>query len=298
MSDKKTGIAYLYLIITFCAWGSLYVANKFVLGKIPVFTVTLLRFIVGGTVLFFILKNRKIKRIQSQDYKYIFSIGFLGYFLSMIAQSLGTKWTNASFASLINSMNPITITLFAAILANEKLTLRKVIYLILALIGVYIIIGDINGNRQVLGILASVTSIILWSYVSVIMRIINQKYDYFQITVYGMFVGSVCTLPFGIYEFIKTPNIKFNWVVILSLIYMGLICTALAHVLWNKSLSMLEAGTCSLFYPLQPMVAALLGWLLLGESISINFIFGAILIVGVVVLSIIDKNNIVNLKSK
>ncbi|NLK36177.1 MAG: DMT family transporter, partial [Gracilibacteraceae bacterium] len=74
--------------------------------------------------------------------------------------------------------------------------------------------------------------------------------------------------------------------------YMGLVCTGLAHVLWNKSLSMLEAGTCSLFYPIQPMVAVLLGWLFLGESINLSFVFGAVLIIGGVVFSLLDINKV------
>lgn len=298
MADKKNKWAYLYLLITFCAWGSLYVVSKFVLGKVPTFTVSFLRYIIAGVILFFILKRRKPKKIESQDYKYVFLIGFLGYFLSMGVQFLGTKLSNASLASLVNSMNPITITIFAAIILKEKLTVKKIICIIVVLLGVYIIIGNVDGNGQLLGIFASVFSVVLWSFVSVMVRRITRKYDSFQITVYGILIGSAFTLPVSIYELMTTPNVQFDWIVILSVVYMGLICTALAHVLWNKSLSMLEAATCSLFYPVQPMVAVLLGWLFLGESISTNFIFGAILIVGGVVFSIIDKNKVYGLRSK
>ncbi len=105
---------------------------------------------------------------------------------------------------------------------------------------------------------------------------------------YGILIGAACTLPISVYELLTVPDIRFDWKVILSLAYMGLVCTALAHVLWNKSLSMIEAGTCSLFYPLQPMVAVLLGWLFLEEKININFIIGAIFIIGGVVISLVE----------
>ncbi|MEA4847513.1 MAG: EamA family transporter, partial [Clostridiaceae bacterium] len=244
--------------------------------------------IIAGAVLFFILKRRKPEKIEHQDYKYVFLIGFAGYFLSMGAQFLGTKLSNASLASLINSMNPITIMMFAAIILKERLTLMKGICTALALSGVFIIAGDVDGSGKLLGILASVFSIILWSLVSVIVRRITQKYDSFQITVYGILIGAACTLPISVYELLTVPDIRFDWKVILSLAYMGLVCTALAHVLWNKSLSMIEAGTCSLFYPLQPMVAVLLGWLFLEEKININFIIGAIFIIGGVVISLVE----------
>lgn len=295
MGDRK--IAYLYLIITFCAWGSLYVVSKFVLGKIPVVTVLCLRYFIAGITLFFINKNRKEKKIERQDLKYVFLIGFVGYFLSVGAQLLGIKLSNASIASLVNAMNPIAIMIFAAIILKEKLTVKKVICVILAVVGVYIIIGDIKGSGQVLGILFSIFSVILWSFVSVIIRRITQKYAASQITTYCMFIATACTVPFSISELIITSNVQFDWPVIISLLYMGVVCTALAYVFWNKSLSIVEAGECSLFYPVQPMVSVILGVIFLGEHININFIFGAILIIGGVLFSILGKKETISINN-
>jgi len=287
MTNKR--MAYLYLTITFCAWGSLYVVSKSVLGKIPVFTTSLMRYIIAAIALFIILKTRNTAKIERRDYKYVFLIGFIGYFLSTVAQLWGTKLSNASIASLINSMNPVTIMLFAIVILKEKITTRKVVCIILAIIGVYTIIGDVNGSGQVLGGLISILSVFLWSFVSVIVRQITQKYDPLQITTYGIIIALICTLPFSIYELIITPNIQYDWTIMPSFLYMGLICTALAYVCWNKSLSMIEAGTCSLFYPVQPMIAVLLGWLFLGESINTSFVFGTLLIIGGIIFSTVGK---------
>ncbi|MBP2651619.1 MAG: DMT(drug/metabolite transporter) superfamily permease [Firmicutes bacterium] len=281
--------AYLYLLITFFAWGSLYVVSKFVLGKLPVITISFLRYLIAGVILYLILRQRQVKKIDPQDYKYIFLIGFLGYFVAIGAQLLGTKLSNASLASLVNSMNPVVIMIFAVFLLKEKLTVKKITCGILAIVGVYIIVGGAGGDGQLLGVLVSIFSVILWSLVAVIVRQITQKYDAFQITTYGIIIAALCTFPFSLWELAVTPDVQFDTSVVLALLYIGVICTALSHVLWNKSLSLIEAGTCSLFYPLQPMVAVFLGWLLLGESISLNFVVGAILIIGGVLFSIIDK---------
>lgn len=64
MADKRVKMAYLYLLITFCAWGSLYVVSKFVLGKIPVFTVSFLRYIIAGTALYIILNKESQKKLN------------------------------------------------------------------------------------------------------------------------------------------------------------------------------------------------------------------------------------------
>lgn len=284
--SKKT--VYLYLFLIFSIWGSLYVVSKFVFGNVPTFTALLIRNATAAFALSIILKQRKNKKIKREDYKYILIIGFFGYFLSVGAQFLGTKLTNASFASLINSMNPITITLFASLILKEKVTPKTIISIIVLVIGVKILIGDINDNLYLSGIFLSLLSVTIWSLVTVLAKKVSKSYDPFQITVYGIMTATVFCIPVSIYEITTSPVIKFNFEVIAALLYMGLICTAMAHALWNKCMSIIDAGTCSLFYPIQPLVATLLGIIFLNEKIDKNFILGAVLIVGAVLFNVIS----------
>lgn len=284
--SKKT--VYLYLFLIFSIWGSLYVVSKFVFGNVPTFTALLIRNATAAFALSIILKQRKNKKIKREDYKYILIIGFFGYFLSVGAQFLGTKLTNASFASLINSMNPITITLFASLILKEKVTPKTIISIIVLVIGVKILIGDINDNLYLSGIFLSLFSVTIWSLVTVLAKKVSKSYDPFQITVYGIMTATVFCIPVSIYEITTSPVIKFNFEVIAALLYMGLICTAMAHALWNKCMSIIDAGTCSLFYPIQPLVATLLGIIFLNEKIDKNFILGAVLIVGAVLFNVIS----------
>jgi len=74
--------------------------------------------------------------------------------------------------------------------------------------------------------------------------------------------------------------------VILCLLYLGVISTAIAFVMWNKGLTMVSASASGLFFLLQPIVGTLLGWLLLNEGITFGFIIGTVLILGSVWVSI------------
>lgn len=51
----------------------------------------------------------------------------------------------------------------------------------------------------------------------------------------------------------------------------------------------MEAGICSLFYPVQPMVSVLLGALFLGEKMNASFFVGAVLIIGGVLVSVVAE---------
>lgn len=68
------------------------------------------------------------------------------------------------------------------------------------------------------------------------------------------------------------------------MLYIGIVTTGIANLLWNKSLTVMDASVCSMFYPLQPMFSALFSVILLGEKIIAELIVGGILIaVGVLV---------------
>lgn len=289
MQNSKTGMAYVYLLLTFSLWGSLYVVSKFVLGMLPVFMVSFVRYLIAVIVLFIIIHVKKLGKIEKEDYKYILLIGFGGYFLSLGAQLIGTKLAGASMASLVNSMNPVFIALAASVILKEKFTVKKAIGIFLSLVGVYIILGG-NAEGQTEGIVISLGSVVLWSIVSVYVRKISQKYPPILITAYGMLVAVICNIPVVAGEIISGQEVSVDGKALLALLYMGIFCTGIAHLLWNQSLSMVEAGTCSAFYPIQPLVSVILGILFLHENITTSFVIGCVIIIIGVLVCILNIN--------
>jgi drug/metabolite transporter (DMT)-like permease len=74
--------------------------------------------------------------------------------------------------------------------------------------------------------------------------------------------------------------------VIGGILFLGIICTALAMYLWNTAFARLDAGVASLTFFAQPVVGIALGALLLGDRITPLFIVGGVLIgIGLVISS-------------
>jgi len=288
-------LGYLCAIIATSAWGSVFVVSKHVMGNVPAFTLLLLRYAVGAAALFAVMQGKKRVKIEKKDYKYIFLIGFLGYFVSIGAQFVGTDLAGASLASLIGSMNPVFIIMFAMIILKERFSLAKAASLVASITGVYIILGGVSSKEgMVEGIAASIFAGLTWSFVSVVSKKATEKYDAVPITAYALLVGIVFTVPVSIYELSTTSWVNIlNMEVIWSVLYMGIISTAIALVCWNKALSLLDAGICSLFYPMMPMVSVLLGSIFLKERMNESFFIGAVLIIGGVLLSVLagQKNS-------
>ena len=155
-------VGYIYLVLTFVIWGSLYVAAKSVMAEIPSTAVLASRYAIAVVVLYFVMRKRGFKKIKKEHRKMLFAVGFVGYFCGIAFQLLGTDLIDASLASLINSLNPIVIPIIAAIFLKERLNGKTAISIILSVIGVYIILG-VGGGGSFWGIVINILSLLFWS---------------------------------------------------------------------------------------------------------------------------------------
>lgn len=272
------------MVLVFLIWGSLYVISKFALATIPPITLLLLRYLISVAFLYVFVKKVGFKKIKKKHIKYFIAIGLLGYSVSITFLLIGTSLMDASLSSVLNALNPISISILAAIFLREKLTANKIMSIGISILGVYIILGQSSGDINILGIFATIGSVLFWSTATIVIRKISGEYDPILIAFYSMLVAIAFTLPASIIELQYKPC-TFTLTSVLATIYLAVICTAVAHTLWNKSLSMIDASTCSMLYPLQPLTSAVLGVLLLHEKLTLNYIIGAILIsLGIVIV--------------
>ena len=229
------------------------------------------------------------KKIAKEHWPYLLILGGLGYFAAIILQLGGTALLSGSLASLINSLNPVMISILAAVFLKEKITWKNVLSIVVSLIGVYIILG--NGSMQInpLGILLSAGSVVLWSAASVSIRKISGYYDPVQIALYGMCIALLFNIPAAVLENVFLTQSHPTAAALLACLFVAVFGTAVAHTCWNKSLQLLSASTCSMFYPLQPLVSAVLGVLLLHEVITWQFVVGAVLICSGIVITFLPS---------
>lgn len=290
---KARHTAYLYPAAAVCIWGSLYVVSKPVLGSIPPFTLVLMRYIIALCVLLplaaRICRIQRI-RIARADWGTFIFIGVAGYGIATGAQFVGTQLSNASTASLINAMNPVTISVFAALLLGERMTRMRFAAMGSVLLGAFLILGDGLDSGNTAGIIFSMLSVCLWSLMSVRVRALAAKYPPMVITAAALVIAGICLVPVAAAEMYHVGRIPvLNRTLVFPVLYMGLICTALSQLLWNLGLSKLEASRCGMFYPLQPVVSTLLGVWFLHEVITPHFLLGGLFILGGIVCNIFEE---------
>ncbi|EJR16866.1 DMT family transporter [Bacillus paranthracis] len=292
---KQTILGAICLSLAASIWGGMYVVSKYVLDFIPPLTLVWLRFIIAFVVLYMILKiaekkQKKTVTIRKKDWLLFAWIGFIGYFISITCQFIGTKLSDAHTGSLVTSATPAFIVIFAAIILKEKLTARRLLSTIIATIGVIIVIGwDIEIGSYFIGTIILVGAAITWALLSIYVKIASARFSSLVITTYAIFFSLFFITPFMIWEFQSNPIEHMNLYVVLGVLYLGIVSTAGAFFLWNKGLELMDASIGSLFFFFQPIVGSLLGWLLLNETLSSNFFIGGILIICSVFITTFER---------
>lgn len=272
-------------------WGGMYVVSKYTLDFIPPFTLLWLRYVSALLVLYPLAARLRKKPFTRADQMAFISIGFVGNFVSVGLQFVGTRLSSAHNGAILTSASPAFILIFAWLMLGERLTARKLLSVILASIGVIIVVGWDSGSsggwQSLVGNLALIGAAITWALLSVLARKFSATLPPLVITTGAIFWAILMTTPVMVIEwrFLPVTGLT-NPVLWAAVLYLGIVSTAGAFYLWNKGMSMVEAGTGSVFFFLQPVVGAFLGWLVLGELLSSSFFGGgAVILLAVLIAS-------------
>ena len=279
----------LYLTSAASIWGSIYVVSKVMLAVIAPLELVWLRYTIAIAALaLYALATRQSWRIAAADLPLIILAGLIGYFLSIWAQFAGTQYSSAQLGSVVTAATPAFMVLFARLLLKETLTFNKGLAVVLATAGVLCIvgIGDLDHGVQ-LGIGILVLAALTWALMSVLIKRIPAHYPQLVVTCYAMLAAWLCITPFVLKQLTQLPALLAASPQLgIGLLYLGIVSTAGAFYLWNRGLQLTEASSGGLYFFFQPLVGALLGWLLLGETVGAGFWPGTTLIAAGILLTL------------
>lgn len=261
-------------------WGGMYVVSKVVLEVIPPLTLLTLRLLLGAGALALVLWLQR-RRLTGGPWRQALAVGVLGFGLSLSLQFIGTKLSTAAVASLVTSASPAFMVVFAVWLLGEPLSTRRLLALGLATVGVVAVVDPASARQApgtFLGNLALLGAALTWGLYSVLVRKVSFRMGTLELSLLALLGGALFSAPLAVGEAALVGVGEVTTGVLLGVLYLGLVSTALAMYLWNRSLALLEAGVVSLLFFAQPVVGAGLGHLLLGEPLGRGFWLGGVLI--------------------
>lgn len=287
-SQQHSIRGYCALAAAASIWGGMYVVSKYALDFIPPFMLLWLRYVTALCVLYPLAARQHKAPLTRADHRVFLSIGLVGYVISVGLQFIGTRLSSAHNGAIITSASPAFILLFAWLMLGERLTTRKLLSVLLATVGVIIVVGwdsgAAGGGGVLFGNLALIGAAVTWALLSVLARKFSASLSPLVITTGAVFWAAIMTTPIMVVEWrFLPPHGLDNPLLWGAVVYLGVVATAGAFYFWNKGLSLVEAGTGSVFFFLQPVVGALLGWLVLGEQLTTSFFIGG----GVILLAVL-----------
>ncbi len=281
-------IGLLAGILAAAIWGGMYVVTKVVMDVVPPFILLTMRLLLGVvTLLPFAVRKGGIRFTKSQ-WAQVLGVGFCGYGISLGFQFVGTKLSTAANGALVTSATPAFVLVFAALLLKERITLRRLMALSLATIGVVVVLDPRQARLSpdlFWGNMSLVGAAITWALYSVLVRKVTRGLPVLSVSLVCFLGGLPLTVLVSAWEFSVTGIGSITLGVAAGILYVGIISTGLAMYLWNLAFARLEAGVASLAFFAQPVVGAGLGAWLLGETITPLFLLGGVMIAAGLVLA-------------
>lgn len=284
---------YLYAALGAMGWGTTFVATKIAIDAVTPGVFLLVRYLIATAVLLVIYRHRPRQPLARKDWPAILLIGGLGYFFAIWCQHATTAILDATMASLLFAVTPVTVMLAAIPVLKEKPTGRKLLAVALTIAGAVIVIGKAGGGSTLAGIALAVGGIVSWSLASVLIRKTCAQMDVVWLTIYTQLIGAVCCVPMLVRQLVLGDEAlglgPLGWQHLLAFLWAGIVSTAVANLAWNRALDLIDANTCSLFYALMPLTTSVLGFFILDEKLGLNFLLGGLVIFAGMVVSVLGE---------
>lgn len=265
--------------------GSVPSLAKYALIVFPTFSLLFIRFFVACvTLLPLIIKSKELNLKNLKNLTYVGIIGAL----NPIILYLALKYTQASVSPLIYAVTPLLTAIYVSRNKLETITKNTIKGMIIGFTGVILIIilPLISNNSQQMSFIGNLLIFIatlFFTAYGIISKEHSKKNQVSPIalTFYFCFFGLLFSLPFAFNELqsgmIIWTNISFlHW---LSAVMAGITGTTMFYLVYQYAVKAGGATAASLFTYLQPIIGILLPIIMLGETITLPFIIGAILAV-------------------
>ena len=294
MESSKSITGNILIIIAGLFWGSMgiFVRHLNDLGFTSI-QVACLRLTMAGILFAVILliKDPKDFKIKVQDIPLFLALGLVSILFFTCCYFTAIRLMTMSTAAILLYTSPIWVMVLAIIFLKEKITLQKIIALVLAFAGCVLVSG-FGGKVTVFGVLVGLGSGLGYGLYSIFGTFALKKYSTFTVTCYTFLIagfGSIFVAnPADLVNKISSAGNKlslFGFVLLTSVV-----TAVIPFLLYTLGLNRTTAGKAAVLATVEPAAATLFGFFVMGETVGPVAIAGILLVfAAIVVLSLRKK---------
>lgn len=267
-------LAYLLPIMSGVCFGSIGIFIRFFNeAGFNNMAVLATRNVISALILFLIMFifDRSLLRVRIKDLPVLLCGGFFGMTLTNVFYNIAVLNLSLGFAGVLIGLSPVYVVLIATILFREKVTRRKLLGMVLAIIGVIMVSGVIDAGITftALGLAAGLLSGLFYGTTSISTKIsIGRGYKGPTITFYAVLITALTTAPFANWDVVAAYTAAAPLSHMLLMIAHALVGAALPYLMLNVSLKHIEAGRASILTSSEPVSAMLFGAFVFGERLT------------------------------
>jgi drug/metabolite transporter (DMT)-like permease len=256
--------------------GAATVASRFALPETDPVSLAFMRYLIGAlSLLPFILAAPRPK-FQARDLPAMAALGIVQFAILVLLLNVGLTYITAGRAALVFSAFPLLTMLLGAALGREAMTPRKTTGLVLTLLGVGLALGDkvFGGAAQGLwGEVLVFGAALCGAICSVFYRPYLVRYPALPVAGFAMAASVVFLAVIGAARGGLTNPLTMSGRAQAAVVFIGL-SSGLAYFVLLWAYARLQPTRVTMFQPLAPLTATALGVIVLGESLTWNFLAG------------------------
>lgn len=275
--------ARLVWLILSLIWGSTWLFIKLGLENLPPITFAGIRFVIACAILFVLIRARGIALPDnSRDWGLLALTGVLSFCLNYGLVFWGEQYISSGLAAVLQA----TLPAFGLVIAHfhlpgERMTWSKIFGVVLGFSGVAVVFSNqlaIAGGKALAGSIALVLSAFFAAYSNVLVKAYGRKLEPAILSGGQMFFGLIPLLLIGIP--LEGNPFRFHWtpMALVALLYLAVVGSVIAFMLYYWLVHNMDVTKTMLISLVTPVVAVVLGMVVLGEDLSWRTVAGGIMI--------------------
>ena len=294
----KSRLVWLLLC---CIWGSTWLFIKLGLNDLPPLTFAGIRFVIAAIILFSLIAGRRVPLPRKRrDLLLLALTGVLSFSLNYGLVFWGEQYISSGLAALLQSMLPAFGLIIAHYyLPRERMTLPRMLGVLLGVLGVAVIFSNqlqVSGPGALWGSAALVVSAFCAAYANVLVKTYGLNLQPSVLAAGQMVFGLIPLLLIGIP--LEGNPLKFHWtpIALISLLYLAIVGTVIAFLLYYWLIHNMDVTKTMLIALVTPVVAVVLGMLILKEELNWRTLVGGVMIMSGIGLIVVRKGRKANAK--
>lgn len=283
-NDRRSMLMFIGSMLIF---GTIGIFRRYI--PLPSAFIAMIRGLLGGLCLFAYVrltgKDAGAPLARRQALWLVFTGAVMGFNWILLFEAY--NHTTVAVATLCYYMEPTIVLLASPILFREKLTAKKAVCALIAIIGMVLVSGvtgsSETGSGDLKGVALGLGAALFYAFVVIMNKRISGV-DAYQKTVIQLLSGGAVMIPYLLLTG-GFGNAIFSAQAVILLLIVGIFHTGFAYAIYFGSMDGLRAQTIALLSYIDPVSALLFSSVLLREPLSLAGLAGAVMIIGSAIVS-------------